>query len=234
VNIAVVEDEDIFIEQIKQYFETYNKSSDIQINYTVYKNGLDFIQNYTGQYDAVFMDILMPKMGGMEAALTLRKTDEDIPIIFMTNVAQYAIEGYKVNALDFMLKPIVYQDIELKLNKVIHYLQRFGSSGIMLTIDESSKMISTRDIYYIEVFNHQLVYHTKLGDFTQRGSLSALEQSDKFNAFIRSNSCYLVNCKHINSIEGECLKVNDTLLPISRRKKKEILNTLAKFMGGSL
>lgn len=232
MHIAVVEDESIFRDQIIGFFKNYQDKYKIEVKSVSYINGQDFIDSYTGQFDAVFMDIIMPKMGGMEAARLLRQKDEDIPLIFMTNVAQYAIEGYKVNALDFMIKPVTFNDIEMKLNKILYYQKKFGSCSIMLTSDGISKMISIRDIYYIEVFNHNLIYHTVLGDFTRRGQLSELTSSAKFAGFVRSNSCYLVNCYHIKGLDGDDLIVNDKRLSVSRRRRKELLQVLAEYIGG--
>ncbi len=234
MQFAIVDDEDIFASQVIQYLDKYSQESGIEIKTTRYPDGKKFIEGYVGQFDAVFMDIIMPVMGGLEAATLLRKKDEDIPIVFMTNIARYALDGYKVNALDFVVKPVTYQDIKLKVDKIDKYKKKFGVSQVMISSKDEVRMVNTRDILYIEVLNHNLIYHTVFGDYTQRGTLTQVMNSGKFTTFVRSNSCYFVNCSHVTGVQGDNLYLHDKALPISRRRFKDFMEFLTDFMGGEI
>ena len=100
VRIAIVEDEDIYIKQLTEYMKRYQQESGEEINVTVYRDGDGIISKYKAQFDIILMDIQMKFMDGMTAAEEIRKTDSEVIIIFITNMTQYAIRGYEVDALD--------------------------------------------------------------------------------------------------------------------------------------
>ena len=106
--IAIVEDEDACARLLEDYIRRYGETAGDAFRTDRFPNGLEFIENYRPVYDVILMDIRMPLVDGMEAARRLRAQDEETALIFVTNMAQYAIKGYEVQALDFMLKPVQY------------------------------------------------------------------------------------------------------------------------------
>lgn len=232
LRIAIVEDEAGYVKTLQKYIMRYDRESEEPCLVQCFTNGLDFLESYRPDYDVVFMDIRMPHMDGMEAALSLRRMDEDVAIIFITNMAQYAIRGYEVNALDFMVKPVEYAEVRQKLNKVRRYLKKYSSASIALNINGAVKKISIRTIFYIEVRNHSLIYHTEEGNYTVYGQLKELEQNNNFSCFARCKSCYLVNLSHVTETNGDCITVGGDVLYVSRRLKKVFMQALSNFMGG--
>ena len=94
--------------------------------------------------------------------------------------------------------------------------------------------IDMRDLYYVEVYNHSLLFQTRDGDIETYGKLSALEEDPKFAGFIRTTPAYLVNIRHIGRIDENTLTVHGERVPISRRRRKECLEQIAGVVGGVL
>lgn len=232
IRIAVVEDDDNSASLLQTYIERYQQAHAADCQLVFFKNGLDFISDYQPIYDVIFMDIKMPHLDGMEAAKQLRECDEETALIFITSMAQYAIRGYEVNALDFMLKPVKYYDFEMKLKKAIHYIEKHKDTKITINSGDIIKRVSVRDLYYIEVINHTLIYHTESQAYQAYGQLKNLEETLAPCNFAKCNSCYLVNLRHITEVRPNSILIGSDEIPISRRRKKDFMKSLADYMGG--
>ena len=108
IHIAIVEDESIYADSLQEYIQKYAQEQGRQIKVTLHTDGEDIVDNYTGEYDIILMDIQMRFMDGMTAAEKIRKLDEEVVIMFITNMTQYAVRGYQVDAMDYVLKPVEY------------------------------------------------------------------------------------------------------------------------------
>ena len=119
LNIALCEDETTTAERMQRFLQQYAEEFHEGIQVSVFSNGVDFLENYTPRFDIVFMDIMMPLMDGMEVAEKLRAIDRDTTLVFVTNMAQYAIRGYEVDASDFIVKPVSYNEFVINMKPVI-------------------------------------------------------------------------------------------------------------------
>ena len=117
IRIAIVEDEESYISVLKEYLERYKEESGEQIEVTVYHDGDEIAAFYRAQFDIILMDIEMKFIDGMTAAEEIRKVDSSVSILFITNAPQYAIRGYEVGALDYILKPVSYFTFSQKLGR---------------------------------------------------------------------------------------------------------------------
>lgn len=232
ISIAVVEDEAPYANTIVSYCSRYAKAGNLEITARWFENPVDFLEKYRGEFDIVFMDVLMPMMDGMTCAKRLRSMDEDVLLCFVTSVAQYAIHGYEVNAVDFIVKPISYDEFALKLDRILRMLRKRAAATVMISSRSSVRKVNLRDLYYVEVYNHSLIYHTSDGDFEAYGKLSALEEDARFSKnFIRVSPSHLVNAEYITSVREDSLVAHGSVIPISRRRKKECLERIAVLMG---
>lgn len=102
----------------------------------------------------------MPGLNGMEAATALRKKDSSVLLVFVTNMAQYAVRGYDVNAAGFILKPVSYYDFLMRMRKCIGILQTRVEEYVTLNMRQGIIRLPARDILYVEVNRHMLTYHT--------------------------------------------------------------------------
>ena len=123
VKIAIIEDSQIDREALKRTLQRFSTREGLEIVVDEFESAVQFFMKYQPVYDLIFMDIDMPQMNGMEAAQRLRRLDKRVLLVFVTNMAQYAIKGYEVDAIDFILKPIDEYSFALKLQRVLARLR---------------------------------------------------------------------------------------------------------------
>ncbi len=228
---AIVEDTQEEAKQLKAYLSRYGSEHSTAFNVSVFSNGEEFLNQIEENYELVLMDIEMPGLDGMETAKKLRETDENACLLFVTRLASYAIQGYGVKALDFLVKPVTYENFCLKMNRAITTIERNRKQEIVITTQEGSRKISIHDISYVEVMNHTLVYHTSEGDFSVRGSIRDCESRLVAYDFARCNNSFLVNLHYVTEIRHNDILVGNALLPIGSTKRRAFLQQLTEFMG---
>ena len=114
----------------------------------MFSDGASFIDEYTGGFQIVLMDIAMPNMNGLETARRLREIDDVVCLIFITSLSQYAIRGYEVSALDYVVKPLSYDLFKIKLAKAISHLNK--DTIYTVKIPNGVQKIRLSDLVYIE------------------------------------------------------------------------------------
>ena len=174
----------------------------------------------------------MPHMNGLEAAKRIRERDTSVGIVFVTNMAQYAIKGYEVNAIDFIVKPIEYYVFADKLKKAIRFCQLNKEKQILIETEDSVEKIILSQIYYIEKDKNYLIYHTTTGNRRVRGTMKAVNEKLKEEGFSQSIQGCLVNLRHVTKIENDTVWIGENALPVSRQKKKEFKEYFMKYIGG--
>lgn len=230
--IAILEDDASASKMLQYILNTYASKNNTAFNIKVYSSAEVFLADTKTSFDIAFMDVELPGMNGMDAAFKLRETDKHVIIIFVTNMAQYAVRGYEVDALYYIIKPINYQNVAFKLKKALALLATNADTTIVLRQASGLTRISTRNLMYVEISNHKLMYHTDTDVFMSYGSLSEAENTLKDHGFFRCNSCYLVNAHYIASVAGLCVTLHDgTQLQISHPRKKQFLIDLGTWLG---
>lgn len=230
LNIAICEDEAKMSEQMQKFLNQYAEEFQENFQISVFTNGIAFLENYTPRFDIVLMDIQMPMANGMEIAEKLRAIDKDITLIFVTNLAQYAVKGYEVDALSFLVKPVGYQALVMTMHRAIRNVKMRQENSIVVNTDESWRKLSSADIRYIEVVGHTVYVHLEKEVIRVKGqSLSSLENRLHTTGFFRCNVGYLVNSRYITLITGSSVFLGETELAISRSRKKEFLKEVASY-----
>ncbi|MBD8915709.1 MAG: LytTR family DNA-binding domain-containing protein [Lachnospiraceae bacterium] len=233
--IAVVEDEQQYRDEVCQYIEQYATEHQLKFDVTTYTDGQEIVDDVQKHYDIIFFDIEMTQLNGMDAAKVIRERDVNVVMVFITNMAQYAIEGYEVGALDFVLKPIDYYGFSFRLARALGRVQKKqGNLEFAINTPGGIKKLNSNDIYYIEIENRFLVYHTAEGDFSQRGTLQSAEEMFQNYHFVKCNHWYLVNLKYVTEIEENIVHVAGSRLEISRRNRAHFLKEVTEYIGGGM
>lgn len=233
MKVAIVDDENQATDMLVKYLNRFRSENHGEISIVVFHHGEQFLTDYKSDCDIVLMDIDMPGLNGIETARELRRMDNRVVLMFITNMAQYAIRGYEVEAIDFVIKPVTYQDFSMKMNKALRYVEQNCNHKITLTTGDGFVHMAVSDIYYVEVIRHYLIYHTAYGVYKVRGIMrEAEEQLSRFH-FIRSNNCYLVNLKYVEGLQGQTLIVGGDSLQISRSRKQDVMLRIAQYIGGA-
>lgn len=228
IRIAIVEDEKVYSDLIKEYLDRYlkeNKDDIIGFDISVYDNAISFLENYKpSRCDLVFLDIMMPHIDGMRAAEKLREVDNSVIIIFITNMGDYAVRGYDVNATAFIKKPVSYAEFEAKLKRAVDEIKKRDSRVIIVHSGTKEIKLLLRDLKYIEVYGHTCTFHMTTGEnIESRNTLGTLYKKLKQYDFVMISNSYLINMRYIDLIEGNTLKIGNDELMISRLKKKEFM-----------
>lgn len=231
LRIAVVEDDPTTRQQLLEQLERYRKERQIELNVEAFSDGADLAEEYCPGRDAILLDIEMPHMDGISAAQQIRRQDQDVIIIFITNLAKYAIRGYEVNALDFVLKPVSYYALSMRLDRIVSSLAQRNRQYLLINIEDGVIRLSTDDITYIEVLRHRLYIHTKEECYTSAGTLTEMEERLRSAGFARCNKGYLVNLRHVSRIYPDSVEIGPDRLLISRRKRDEFLSAVTDYYG---
>lgn len=229
--IAIVEDEAKAAETLMQCLQTYGEQKGTAFDTVHFANGGEFLKEYRPVYDLIFMDIKMPGLNGMAAAHQLRELDSVTALVFVTNMVQYAVKGYEVDALDFIVKPVQYPTFEMKMNRVLKALEMKKGADILLNVKGVTRVLPSSELQFIEVMDHDLTYHTEQGDFVVRGKLGAVEQQLPRDSFFRCSASHLINLRYVTWFDGDVIGIKNHAVRVSRGKKKELMAALAAYLG---
>lgn len=235
IRIGVVEDEPAACQKVLDYLNRYQTENNEHFTVSVFNDGSEIVEDYRPIYDILLLDIEMKKMDGMEAARRIRKIDSSVVIVFITNASQYAINGYEVQALSYLLKPVPYFAFSQEIKRSIETVRRQADDSMLFEAGSQRTRVELKSIVYIESIRHTIIIHTLDGKLSITSTLKELEAQLAEHDFFRSNSCYLVNLRHVTGIEDQdCVMSNGERLRISRPRKKAFVAALASYINGGL
>jgi len=180
--------------------------------------------------DLIFLDIEMPKISGLQF---LHKKDIESMVILTTAFPQYALEGYELDIIDYLLKPIAFSRFLKAVQKVKDYYQMKNMatatatslpSYIFMKTEKRIEKIELNDILYAESIGNYICICTESKKIIAYLTMKSLESQLPLNEFIKIHQSYLVNCSKINAIEGNAIKIGSKSLPISRNYREMVMN----------
>jgi two-component system response regulator LytT len=233
--ILLVEDDDRGAMRLSSLLERYGKERGKEFQTKRLRSAFDLPEE-AATADLVFLDIELPGTDGMKAAEELGSSGLDVPIIFVTNLAQYAVQGYAVSALDFIVKPVDYAALTLRMERAVKTMDSRRGQTLSVHAKEGLRIFPARDLVLVETRGHDIAYVLRDGtELTVRKALREAAAELPSPPFIQVSSGSIINMAYVTGIEGSKIELVDgTDVFISRSKRKSCLEALARYLGGSL
>lgn len=185
------------------------------------------------QVDLIFLDIRMPQLNGNDFLKTLKLPPK---VIFTTAFAEYAIEGYELDVIDYLLKPIQFDRFLKAVNKAYQLTQtkneqplpeeKKNESFVYFRADRKMIKVMLRDILFIESMKDYIKVITTNGAIITKQSISSVEAMLPEREFIRVHRSYIASVAHIKSFTSEIIEIEKTEIPIGKLFRNEVMKTL--------
>lgn len=234
MRVAIIEDDALYEKELRTYLTKYFTDLGCPIEIISFSSADDFLSSFEERkYNMIFMDIEMQGTNGMEASKILRKKDEEVLLFFVTNLAQYALESYEVSAFDYIVKPVNYYNLALKMKRALRLLKNNGDSALIINASDGQHIVAIGDIRYVEVWGHNVTYHTVKGDiFVKYDSIKSVCAKLEPYGFVLCDRSFLVNLKYVTGENKGNLYLGDDVLKIAKSRRTEFMTELAKYFAG--
>ena len=235
--IAICDDEKIFAEELKKLISAHMSEKGIVFEIDIFKSGAELAALEAGiaRYTAVFLDINMDGMDGIEAAKKIRTISREVFIVFVTAHISYSLEGYRLDVVRYLLKgdlnfsATVQECLDAIINKRNLLVEK------MFDFREGRKKVKLEDLLYVESRLHKLEFHVMentMKIYTMYRKLDEVEDILEGNCFVRIQKSYLVNLKYINSVSRNKVVLTDGLeVAVSRTKYTDVKDKFTQYQG---
>lgn len=245
LKIAIVEDDRVHAAVLVRFLETWLREKNIAFCIREFPDAAAFLFEWAQNqaWDALFLDIQMPGLNGVGLAKRIRQDDRRVAIVFVTGITDYLLEGYEVEALHYLVKPVDAEKTAACMERIVsqHYDQE--RQRVVLTEAEEfadgqqnnhvTLRLVPEDILYIEAFAHNTVIYTKDRRYSVREGISAWKKRLSGDVFCTCHRSYLVNLFHVVRLEREAVVLDDgRRVPLSRRNFKEMNQAFIRFYSG--
>jgi DNA-binding LytR/AlgR family response regulator len=177
--------------------------------------------------DLLFLDIEMPYITGIDF---LKNTPQPPKVIFTTAYEQYAIKGYELDVLDYLLKPISFERFLMAANKAHDYFNRGARDTggyLFVKTDQKLEKINFDELVFAEAMENYVGIYTIDRKLITHSTLKLVQENVPATQFIQPHKSYLVNIKHINAVEGNILHLAGKYqVPISKYQKEEVMERI--------
>lgn len=229
VNIAILEDDAGDEASLEQSLQRYAQEQQELFSIRTFSDPAVFLQNSPSAFDLIFLDIDLPTMTGMELARQIRRQDSLVTLIFVTNLEKYAVSGYSVGAFDFVVKPINYYRFASMLRRALRSIAARQPREVVIQTSGGITRLNVTQLYYVEIRDHLLIYHTVGENLTAWGKMSDVEAQLAPYDFARCSTSHLVNLRFVDAVEGSDVLVAGTRLPISQRRRKAFYSAVTSY-----
>ena len=231
LHVVITEDSPFDRQVLRTGLEEYAAQKQLSLEITEFPDGRELLAQYPENADLIFLDIMMEGMDGLTAARQLRRRDEKVLLVFVTSMVQYAVQGYSVDATDFLVKPVSSTALRLCMDRLLKKLRQEEPLRLRFSNRGGDYQVLASEICYFESLNHRLIVHTPREAIPVDSSLAAAEQMVSGLPFFRCHVSFLVNLQYIDRISGNDVWVNGTPLLISRYRRKDFLEAWAAWLG---
>ena len=234
MKIAICEDQAVQVNLLNNKIKKWANDYDIEVtinNFTTAESFLFEWEDYD-KYDIIFLDIKLGKISGVELSNIIREKNKNVDIVFVTGFFKYALHGYKVGALQYLMKPIKISDLYFCLNKTQERISNKNDKYMMI-LETPKKYIklNCNEIHYCIMISPYIDIHTSSEKITVRKKISELEREIPSKYFIRCHRSYIVNLKYVKSITKDSVVLESGIrIPISRGRYKDINDTFINYI----
>ncbi|WP_418969548.1 LytR/AlgR family response regulator transcription factor [Alloscardovia omnicolens] len=224
VRLAIADDDTNIRELLAQYVERYCEEYSSSLEIVSFASGTELLDALAKQtFDVIFLDIEMPGLSGMDTAREIRRTDSTVIIVFVTNLSQFALQGYEVQAMDYIVKPLSYFDFALKMTRIVKAVCGKNSIVTVLETTDGLRYVDVSDITFLEARNHYIYVHMQHG-YSYKIRDSMTHQAHRFEkyGFLRVHKSFTINMKHIDALYTNEIICAGKNIPIGRLFKKHI------------
>lgn len=247
IQVAICDDEQFYREKIRSLLKQYFRQKNLEYTIQLYLSGEEFLTQYGNsvKYDIVFLDISMKELNGIQTASQIRSFHSDTQLVFVTAFIDYALEGYKVDAVRYIMKDTLDTALPECMDTILRKMQL---SQVSFSFMDGETTLYTDNILYVESQKHKLFFYymkpnTVRSNSTESGvvtyqmyeKLDHIEQKLSSYGFLRIHKSYLVNMRHIRRLSNYTafLDTNEEL-PIPRLKYQAVRESFVAYKGGFL
>ena len=237
IRIAIVDDEKQIRKQIFAMISKYFIDNALECKILPFSDGQELIDSGL-KFDIIFMDIEMKNVNGIQAAQHIRKSDMNVPIVYITGYVDYWRRAYKVHAFDFISKPASQEQIDNVLNDFFSTVYKKNKAKVSLTTDDGMLLVNLDEIRYFNIkekkkvvlsnlTNNSIIVKENIGDIYERLNK---------DMFFMPHRCCIVNFRYVKEVTKDRLIIMDNgdFLPLSQRKKQEFMKLLSQNIVSSL
>ena len=232
--VAVVEDDERDRQSIARYLEKVFSETPEAMVLRTFEDGESFLRQRPHDLDLVLLDIDMPGVSGIDVARRLRAEGAGVQIVFVTNMYQFALEGYSVQALDFVVKPVRYAGFRDTILRAINATLREKPRYVEFAFNRETRIVDANTITYVETSRKKLVVHTRTETFYCDGPLREVAARLEPLGFCGIHQSYLVNMRYVEHVGTTEACVNGEQLPLSRHRRKAFVAALTDYVGREL
>ncbi|WP_299361682.1 LytTR family DNA-binding domain-containing protein [Winogradskyella sp.] len=222
ISCLIIDDEPSS-QRVLQHFIAQTPVLDLKTTCSNAEEAFKYLQ-LNEKVDLLFLDINMPKQSGLDFYKSLQNPPL---VIFTTAYPQYAVDGFEVNAIDYLLKPIAYERFLTAVNKVLHNNDRNANEDEFIILKENKALHKIRfeDVQYIEAFGDYVKVHTKQKTITTHSTFSKFIENLP-HYFLRTHKSFSINLKKLNYLAGNQISIDNHKIPIGQTYKQTVLKAL--------
>lgn len=231
MRVCIIEDSQQDLDILKAALERFSTDSRIDIDIAAFSDGADALKEYPDSIDILFLDIEMEKLDGLSTARVIRARDDDIIILFVTHMIQFALDGYTVDAFAFIVKPLRYPLFSKHMQRAVAALDRRKSHLVTVQSGRETAFVNANRITFVETDRKRTLIHTEQENIPCSETLQALERKLDSARFFRVHASFLINMTFVDTMTSKDVIVAGTTIPVSKHRKQFFLKALTDYKG---